>query len=110
MSNPQDWSPQDGKPPWHVDSQPTVAMPQGRTKPNMEQPNRSWAEAYRAYKANPREGHFVKIATKVLSIWLPFNVVDDVIPVFGQLDDPLLPATAGFIVYTLWRVNRYRKR
>ncbi len=70
---------------------------------------RSWGEAYALYKANPREAAFVKLATKVLTLWLPFDIADEAIPVFGQLDDPLVPAAFGLMIYTLWRVRRYRR-
>jgi hypothetical protein len=79
--------------------------------------SRTWREAYKAYRDSPFEKalltKFVRGTTTAAAAWLPVNLADEVIPLIGMMDDPVLPANLAAlgirVMYTFVRVNHYRK-
>lgn len=70
---------------------------------------RGWWAAFKLFLHSPESGPFVKTIVPLFAAGLPVNMFDDLVPLVGQLDDPVLPLNALSAVWLIWKVNKYRR-
>ena len=80
------------------------------TEPNPAKAGKSsWTRAYLRFLVSRDESALLKIAPLALAGLLPVDVLSNIVPVVGELDDiGFFIAFIVVVVRTLHRVNRYR--
>jgi uncharacterized membrane protein YkvA (DUF1232 family) len=73
-----------------------------------ESPQRSWWQAYRLYREDDGKG--LALFLKIGLFFLGVNVVDEPIPVLGQIDDPFFVAQLVFTLIMALLTKHYVKR
>jgi len=69
----------------------------------------SWSKAYMRFLLSSDESLMLKIAPLAMLGILPFDIISNIVPLLGELDDlGYLIALAFIIVKTADRVRRYR--
>jgi uncharacterized membrane protein YkvA (DUF1232 family) len=70
----------------------------------------SWPQAYVKFLKSPRESLLLKIAPLVIMGIIPADLISNLIPVIGIVDDVGLSGIGiVVIVRTMWRVRIYRR-
>ncbi len=73
-------------------------------------PKRSWLEAYKSFLTSGSEPTMLKLAPLALLGYLPIDILDEVVPFIGMLDDIPYVILCGYvIIMTLRRLERYRQ-
>jgi hypothetical protein len=74
-------------------------------------PTMSWQEAVKRYRTDPDEKskrkRFIIRASRFSTVYAPFAVVNDAIPLIGMIDDGMIPAgIGGAVVWLSYRIGR----
>jgi uncharacterized membrane protein YkvA (DUF1232 family) len=69
----------------------------------------NWFQAYLRFLRSPQESILLKIAPLIIIGVIPVDLLSNILPVVGLVDDVGLSGIGIFtIVRTLWHVNKYR--
>ncbi len=69
----------------------------------------SWLKAYAKFLLSKDESVLLKIAPLALAGILPFEILSNLIPLVGELDDLGYVIMLSFVIYkTLKQLNKYR--
>jgi uncharacterized membrane protein YkvA (DUF1232 family) len=69
----------------------------------------SWTKAYIRFLRSPEESLLLKIAPLVILGILPVDLLSNILPLVGLVDDVGLSGLSIVtIIRTIWKVNKYR--